>query len=1022
MEFLKKLGPSGKPFLARAAEDKSRQKMLVEGLLLGTLSSSVASVERQHLAGPGGGGSTRSQLAQLKQAMSKMDARRRKVESEMRKAHQIMCKMVELVDVDNPLVNQSVRAIVKYGWDSIHWQKGYTCLHFAAECMDAPGVVELLALLAKDMNEKDETGKRPLDYARKENRTGNIEVLERLRNQLYRQQQAEKAMKKKAEGQMPEIELPDDLTPTLRAGMEAVLHMGWRKIKWPNGFSTLHLAAQSGNVEVIQILLERVPDVKDDYQTKDKLGNSPLDYAVSSNQEECAQYLRDFDPATVVYPEPGESESILSGQKKDVKRDALKTQTKRTGGTALPGMAAVAAESVGAPEKSKQKGPVLPTEIPAGVTDSKLKEMLQQVLDGGYKSPNTISWEGGHSPMHVAAELASEAACVFLQGFGAAFDRKNDAGQTPMEVAQAKGEKNVAVIKKFVVVADGSGDMVKELVQLKHELDQANDFIEQNHGTLDSLELFRGKTVQLQERVKFLQQWINGISVEDIGPLQADQVDTYSKQLQVVGEKRLMKKLMENRMVGGLDLEEMDAALAVEQLLFRDGKGAADGIDEQLRHGRLGAAGSGGAWAGPPAAEAAAAAAPVSAVGGKKGSAPPVPGGKGGAPPVPGGKGGAPPVPGGKGGPPVPGGKGGAPPVPGGKGGAPPVPGKGGAPGVPGKGGAPAVPGGKPGVPGKPGPPAKGGAAGPPAKGGAAVSKGGKKGAAKGGGAVSDSKRPHIKPPKPMKPLWWTKIEIGKGGVNPGDTIWDDVVDYNLKLLCIGGPLEEDVLNRFSKTAMITKPKAAGAADKKPEGPKDLRVITDPGKVVGREGACKNYPSPEIFVEALVHFDSSVINKDLLESIKLNITPTPEELAQMGKLRSDNPNVPWGLIEKYMWAIAQVPIYQARIDIWNFCMTFDERAEQIKGAYSEMIKVFGALGAAKSLKAIFGLGLALGNYMNGNTNRGQADGFELADIAKFDGIKDGSNDKLKATDWMFREFLMGRSGGRTRPATARRSI
>jgi len=49
--------------------------------------------------------------------------------------------------------------------------------------------------------------------------------------------------------------------------------------------------------------------------------------------------------------------------------------------------------------------------------------------------------------------------------------------------------------------------------------------------------------------------------------------------------------------------------------------------------------------------------------------------------------------------------------------------------------------------------------------------------------------------------------------------------------------------------------------------------------------------------------------------------------------------------------------------------------------------------------------LAAGNYCNGNTNRGQADGFEMSDLPKFDTIKDNLNEKHKMTRWCLTTFL-----------------
>ncbi|CAD7935682.1 unnamed protein product [Amoebophrya sp. A25] len=959
------------------APDKSK-KMLVEDSLLSSLATACADNERLELSGgtPGGGGhslATGSEsVDNLKATLRKMDDRRRKVEADLRRMHQAMCKMVELVDVENALVNQSLRAIVRYGWDSIHWQKGYTCLHFAAECMDAPNVVELLALLAKDMNERDATGKRPLDYARKEKKQANVDVLEKMRNQFYRQQQAERAIKKKRDvDYAKQVEIPENLTPTLRAGIEAVLQMGWRRIKWPNGFSALHLAAQCGNLEVIKILLEQVEHVSDDWQAKDKLGNTALDYAVSSKHEGVAEYLRNYDPVTMgpTAAVDDEAMSLSPGPLPQRAEMDLADAGKRR----LPDLAQVSGASGGLPQAMTR---LLPTRVPDSVTDEALRKLLEDILSKGYGGVSRMIFDKDKTPLHGACERGDLPVAKFLVQLGADPYKKDQSGKTAIKYAEDAGFKELAetIKREWKTMAESlnsasdSASLIAQIYALNKALTESHDALEELSGQRDAMETLAGDKLQLEQRVFFLQEWINGKRLDEIGALHDEQMETYGKQLELVGVHKLRAKLMENKMQGGLNLALHDAALGVEKLLFAGGKGAAAGIRQNI----LDAEGF------------------IKIVGGHMTPR----GGGGAAGPEPASPGGKPGKPAAKGAPP----KGATAP----KGGAPP--GKG-APGPPGKAGA-APPGKGAAAPGKGAAPAKGAPKG--AKGAAGGAKGkGKKGKETGPGGVKifidpNLRMPGIIPPKPMKPLWWNRLIIGKQ-IKEEATVWDIVENYAPTLLAEDSATTNEFVERFSKAKG-----AGGDGEEKEVKKKELReliVITDSNKAVAKQKLCKGLPSPEILCAAILEFDDTVIDKDMLEGIKLHCIPDAGELAAMEKLRAEHPDVPWALPEKYLWAVGHIPVYEQRIQCWHFTRNYEERLLDYEAAYADFTKVVDALETASALQSLLGVALAAGNYLNGNTNRGQADGFDLSGLPMFSTIKDNLDDKIRVTDWIFRMFL-----------------
>merc|ERR1719272_2887138 len=108
-----------------------------------------------------------------------------KLKEEVRKKQEQMQRMMPFMKIESaPLVEKSLDGIVKSGWDSIHWKRNYNLLHYCAECIEDPSVVELVALFATDINQRDDNGCRAIDFARQSGHTGVKSVLEKLRKAM----------------------------------------------------------------------------------------------------------------------------------------------------------------------------------------------------------------------------------------------------------------------------------------------------------------------------------------------------------------------------------------------------------------------------------------------------------------------------------------------------------------------------------------------------------------------------------------------------------------------------------------------------------------------------------------------------------------------------------------------------------------------------------------------------------------------------------------------------------------------
>lgn len=277
-------------------------------------------------------------------------------------------------------------------------------------------------------------------------------------------------------------------------------------------------------------------------------------------------------------------------------------------------------------------------------------------------------------------------------------------------------------------------------------------------------------------------------------------------------------------------------------------------------------------------------------------------------------------------------------------------------------------------------------------KGGSAPSKDGPKAKGKAASKAAsgpEPSKPKIVPKTAMKPIWWNRLLFG-GQIKKGETVWDEVND-DIELLPI-----EQLESRFSKNAVTPKekPKKAESETKKEEV-KLLRILTDPNVIVGKEASLKHLPPVQDVARALEELDDNALSTDLLRVVIENACPNPAQMKQLTEARKEQPHIPMALPEQYMWVIGNLAAYQQRLDCWIFARTYLERQEIYGASLASFESIVQSFVDSECLPSLLGLILATGNYLNGDTIRGQADGFDLEALGKLEGIKDPAGKDIR---------------------------
>ncbi|XP_028898789.2 protein cappuccino isoform X5 [Zeugodacus cucurbitae] len=256
-----------------------------------------------------------------------------------------------------------------------------------------------------------------------------------------------------------------------------------------------------------------------------------------------------------------------------------------------------------------------------------------------------------------------------------------------------------------------------------------------------------------------------------------------------------------------------------------------------------------------------------------------------------------------------------------------------------------------------------------------------------------------VNPPKPMKPLYWTRIvtsgppprppppqpstDSSGSGSSPDDAtdsttpkeIWQEIEETSLDNI-------DEFTELFSRQAVvpISKPK-----EKKEVRVKAMKVLDSKrSQNVGIVSRSLHVDICEI-EHAIYHVDTSVVSLETLQQI-INIKATNEELELIKEAAQSD--IPLDYPEQFLLKISQISMSTERISCIVFQAEFEEAATVIARKLEVVTQLSQYLIESEDLKLVFTIILTLGNYMNGgNRQRGQADGFTLEILGKLKDVK-----------------------------------
>ncbi|XP_073408251.1 formin-1-like [Dendrobates tinctorius] len=260
-------------------------------------------------------------------------------------------------------------------------------------------------------------------------------------------------------------------------------------------------------------------------------------------------------------------------------------------------------------------------------------------------------------------------------------------------------------------------------------------------------------------------------------------------------------------------------------------------------------------------------------------------------------------------------------------------------------------------------------------------------------------RKPLIEPGCPMKPLYWTRIQLKTNSSNP--SLWD-----SLKEPEIADTKEFEDL--FCKPSVQQKKKPLSETyEKKTKAKKIIKLLDGKrSQAVGILISSLHLDMKDI-QQAILNVDDSVVDletlgalyenraqKDELETIKKHYeTSTAEHVKLL-----DKP-------EQFLYELSQIPNFTQRAKCIIFQSVFAEGIGSVHRKIDIVTQICTSLLEVAAVKDIMGLILAFGNYMNGgNRTRGQADGFGLEILPKLKDVKSRDNG-VNLVDYVVRYYL-----------------
>ena len=245
-----------------------------------------------------------------------------------------------------------------------------------------------------------------------------------------------------------------------------------------------------------------------------------------------------------------------------------------------------------------------------------------------------------------------------------------------------------------------------------------------------------------------------------------------------------------------------------------------------------------------------------------------------------------------------------------------------------------------------------------------------------------------------MKAFHWDRILVGteeerRTNKTVVGALWVNVVETK-----IDAALIEMLLSVPAKRKKKVKKKDIIPGQSTSKKIQKMRVL-EAGRAQTVAITLSQLPEIPVIVDAIAKLDSSRLTLTNIVALG-KLYPTPDEqraISDVIKARLSNPNentkgrLVWDRPESLFIALAKIPSCPLRLSCWSAHLGYEEQINDTLPPIKTLEKACNELQSSKRWKIIMGTILAIGNYMNGGTKRGRADGFKIGALLKLESTK-----------------------------------
>ncbi|XP_066881854.1 formin-2 isoform X2 [Kogia breviceps] len=251
------------------------------------------------------------------------------------------------------------------------------------------------------------------------------------------------------------------------------------------------------------------------------------------------------------------------------------------------------------------------------------------------------------------------------------------------------------------------------------------------------------------------------------------------------------------------------------------------------------------------------------------------------------------------------------------------------------------------------------------------------------------SRKQPIEPCRPMKPLYWTRIQLHSKRDSSASLIWEKIEEPSIDC--------HEFEELFSKTTVKERKKPISDTITKTKAKQVVKLLSNKrSQAVGILMSSLHLDMKDI-QHAVVNLDNSVVDLETLQALYENRAQSDEleKIEKHGRSSKDKETTKsLDKPEQFLYELSLIPNFSERVFCILFQSTFSESICSIRRKLELLQKLCETLKNGSGVMQVLGLVLAFGNYMNGgNKTRGQADGFGLDILPKLKDVKSSDNSR-----------------------------